>query len=647
MQLLNFILFLVLVFLVVYLPGRLLLRLSGYKFASFLITISSSLVIGLAVFLFGAYLLSWIKIPFTYNLIIPIALLLEFKNSYAEFKRNIKIRNFFTPEALLIVLGSTLMAYTTWNSGTYKNGEMLLYGVNGGDSVYHLALIGSLISNFPPFHPGLAGVLLRGYNFFYDFLISNFAQFYHFNPLDLFFRYFSFLISLILGFSSLSLAKFLKWKKITVLLFIFLMYFVQSFDFFAYYLYRIFNYYYNSAGITQSLGNALDPSIVISASFIFIGFVLLFSKGNKWSFLLPVLVIGVIPQIKIYAGIIFYLGLAAVALWELCRERDTHYSKILILSGVISALVYLPLNYGAGGLMFAPLVIYKNFIDSAWIFNNWHWNVNFPIYVQAHNYIHIAFFYAVAIAVFLITSLGIRVVVLLGIKKVFNKKFYSPQNIFWSVGISGSLLIPSFFIQSISEFSIIQFFWVGYIILLVPTAAILGEKLEKRNKIILTGVFLFLIVLFLPDTLRIINTYSGSPGRISSDIVSKANIISNIPQNEGVIVADRFMIKDKYQDVLASPIVSALSGHAIYYEHELTEFQGIDKITNPRKDNVDKIYQNMVNCSNPITAEQNIINIMRKTNNKYLLILEKNSCTSKFSKLKIVNDEGTSVLYKI
>lgn len=647
MQSFSFILFFVLIFLVVYLPGRLLLRLSGYKFASFLVTFSSSLIVGLAAFLFCTYILSWIKIPFVYNIIIPIVLLLEFKHSYTEFKNKIKIRNLFTHEALLIIFGTALMTYTTWNSGVYKNGEMLFYGVNGGDSVYHLALIKSLISNFPPFHPGLAGILLRGYNFFYDFLISNFVQFYYFDPLDLFFRYFSLSICLMLGFSSLSLTKFLKWGKLTTISFIFLMYFVQSFDFFAGHIYRLFNYYYDSAGITQSLGNALDPSIVISASFVFIGFILLFSKSNKWSFLLPVLVIGVIPEIKIYAGIIFYLGLAAVALWDLYRNRSIYYLKIIILSGAISALVYLPINYGAGELIWAPLQMYKNFIDSAWIFNNWHWNVNFPIFVQAKNYIHIAFFYAVAISIFLITSLGIRIITVLDIKRIFSKKFYSHQNIFWSAGIVGCFLIPSLFLQSVSSFQTIQFFWFGYILLLIPTAVVFGEKLERKSKIIIAATFLVLIFLFLPDTIMIIKAYSDIPAHITTDILRQTEVISKIPQADGIIAIDRIKVKGRYIDAYPSPIISALSGHSIYYENELTSFGKIDKIAATRKENVDKIAENMVNCNNPITAEQNIMNIMKKTNNKYLLVLEKNNCTQKFSQLKIVIEGETSVLYKI
>jgi len=647
MQLLNFILFLILVLLVIYLPGRLLLRLAGYKFNSFVITFTASLIVGIAAFLFSAYLLSWLKLDFLYNLIIPIALILEGKSTLIEIKKKINIKKLTTSELLLVSIGIIVVTYLTWRSGSFQNGNLIFYAVNNSDSIFNLAIIGSLISNFPPFHPGLADIPLRGYHIFYDFLIAEFAKFYHFNVFDLFFRYFALLIALIYGLSSLSLARFLKWNKITALIFIFLMYFAQSFDFFAYYLFRFFNYYYNSAGITQSFAHALDPTVIISIGFVFMGFILLFSKGNKWSFLLPVLVIGVIPQIKIYSAIIFYVGFGMVTLWKLYKDRDLSFLKLFILSGIVSAIVFLPMNYGAGSLIFSPLLIYKNFIDSAWIFNNWHWNVNFPIYVQANNYIHIAFFYAVAIVIFLGTSLGIRVFILLGYKKVFSGKFYNDQNIFWSFSILASFLIPSLFIQSSSIFQNIQFFWVGYIILLIPTAVFLGSCIPKNSKKGLILLFTFLFILFLPDFLRIIKDYSFNPGVLPKSLVDKTELIKKIPTDEGVIAVNRVKVKNLYEDLYGSPLISGLSSRPIYYENQGTEFQGLDKIKGERKMVIDKIAENMVNCSNPIAAEQNIIDIMEKSNNKYLLVLEKNKCTQKFNKLKIVNEEEKSVLYKI
>ena len=647
MFLLNFIFFFILIFLVFYFPGRLLLRITGYKFDNFIITFSSSIIVGIAFFLLTTYILSWVNLAVLYNLIIPVALFFEYKHSFSEFKQKIKIKKELWAETSLIIFGSLTMVYLTWRSGNYQNGDLLFYGVNAQDSIFHLALIGSLISNFPPFHPGLSGVYFHGYHFFYDFLISNFSKFYQINVFDLFFRFFPVLISLMYGLTSFALAKFLKWKKITTILFIFLMYFAQSFDFFAFYIYRFFNLYYNSAGITQSLANILESAVIMSISFIFIGFIFLFSKKTKGSLLVSALVIGIISQISIYSAVLFYTGLFAIAIHNLFKKRNFYYFKVLIFSGVISAIVYLPLNFGAGSLIFSPLMIYKNFIDSAWIFNNLHWNVNYIIYIQNNNYLHIAYFYFIAISIFLITGLGARILIIFDIKKLFNKNFYTPENIFWSSCIMISFIIPSFFIQSVSVFSIIHFFWIGYILLLIPTAFALGAKLEKSGKSFIFLSFLILSILFLPDLIKIVRTYSVEPSIFGSELVKQSKIMSQVPQNEGIIVLNRTKFKDKYVNLYNIPLFSALSGHSIYFESEVAEFKGTDDIIGQRKNNVDKIVENVINCKDSTAAQNNIINVMKNTRNKYLLILNKNNCTQKFNKLKIINEGDKSVLYRI
>ncbi len=646
MQLLNLLLFFFLAFIVFYLPGRFTLRISGYKFGDFIITFTSSLIIGISLFLFLTFILSFIKLDYLFNLVIPFALLFEGKKSYLELKEKVEIRKIVSPEYLLIIIGSLSMSYLTLRSGLYDNGKLVFYGINSADSLFNTSLIYSLISGFPPVHPGLAGVPLRGYHIFYDFLIAEFSKFYHLNVFDLFFRDFALFISVLYGISSLSLGRFLKWKNFTLIIFIILMYFAQSFDFYAYYIYRLFNYYYNSAGIMQSIANMLDPTVIISVGFFFIGFILLFSKGKKWAFFLPALIIGILPEVKIYPSIIFYTGFGIIALWDLYKKRNFQLLKTFILSGIISSIVFLPINFGAGSLVFAPFLIYKNFIDSAWIFNNWHWNVNFPIYVQSHNYIHIAFFYAVAIFIFLFTSLGIRVVVFLKFKKLFSKKFYSLNNIFWLTTILISFIIPSLFVQSSSTFQNIQFFWAGYIILLVPTAYVIGNVIDKNRKLFIISLVIF-FVLFFPDFFKTFMTYSIDPTFIDSGLVEKTKIIRNLPSRTGIIVINRPIIKGTYETLYSSPLIAGISGHPVYYEEEIAQFQGLNNVVDKRKMIIDKIAENMVNCSNPKTAEHNIINLMEESNNQYLLLLKKNTCADKFIKLKLINGKGESALYKI
>ncbi|MCL4378872.1 MAG: hypothetical protein M1409_10970, partial [Actinobacteria bacterium] len=407
-----------------------------------------------------------------------------------------------------------------------------------------------------------------------------------------------------------------------------------------------FNYYFDSAGIIQGFLNILDPSIILVFSFMVIGIILLFSQKNKATIITASVVIGVMPDIKIYAAIIFYIALGVVSLIELVKNKNLSYFVILIMSGIVSAIVYLPINLGAGGLVFAPLLIFKNYIDSAWIFNNWHWNVNFPLYVESHNYIHLAFFYAVSISIFMITSLGIRLIVIKDFKKLFSRKFYSLLNIFWISMFVSAFIIPSFFVQTVSSFSIIQFFWVGYIVLLIPTAFVIGEIFRKQSIRIKIVLAIILVLLFSPGIIELFISYSVNPSTVSPGLIKQITIIKNIPLDEGVMVVDRTKTKNVYVDSYSSPIFSALSGHPIYYEH-VNAFSGIDKILDERKRNIDMIADNVINCSSPEKSEAAVISIMHRTNNKYLLILQNNLCVKQFTKMKIINETQNSVLYKI
>ena len=56
-----------------------------------------------------------------------------------------------------------------------SNNGLVFYSINATDAMYHVSLIGNLMHHFPPTHGGLDGVALRGYHFFYDFLLANFS----------------------------------------------------------------------------------------------------------------------------------------------------------------------------------------------------------------------------------------------------------------------------------------------------------------------------------------------------------------------------------------------------------------------------------------------------------------------------------------
>jgi hypothetical protein len=200
------VLFSVVLFAVFYLPGRFILRKLDYKFQSQIIHFPVSVAVGLSSFIFCTFLLSYLHLDFLYNLFILFPILFELKEMnkiQRKHKGKYRIPIF---KIVLLSAGTFWMTYLMWDSGRIIDGSLVFYAVNSIDAIWHLSLIGNLTHSFPPTHPGLDPITLKGYNFLYDFLLSRFVTFYSFDKLDLFFRLFPPFIAIFYGLSGFAVA---------------------------------------------------------------------------------------------------------------------------------------------------------------------------------------------------------------------------------------------------------------------------------------------------------------------------------------------------------------------------------------------------------------------------------------------------------
>jgi hypothetical protein len=295
-----------------------------------------------------------------------------------------------------------------------------------------------------------------------------------------------------------------------------------------------------TTGIIQSIAHIADPNVVFSAGILFTIFVLIFNAKNVLHIILTSIVIGVLPNIKIYTAVIVFGALFITALISLVRDKNSVYVKIFFLSGLIGGFVYLPVNYGAGKLIFAPFMLYKHFMESAFVFSKFLWGYKYQYYLFHENYLRLAFLMFIAIFLFFVPSLGIKLISIGYLPKLVQKKFYTRPHIFWLSAISIAFIIPSFFIQNVAVFVIIQFLWFGYILLLLPTSIMLGKLLNKANVPIVSGFFGLLIILNIPDNLGAIKAFTNNPMYISREMVYMANFVKKeIPQDKRIILLNR------------------------------------------------------------------------------------------------------------
>lgn len=643
MILLEAIYFLILVFLFLYIPGRFALRISKFPITDSLIRMPLELGIGTSFFIAFVYFLSWLHIDIFYLLVLLPIIFLEIKSSIRLYKKQFISLPLF--ETSIIILGSFIALYITGRSGIEVDGKLFFYGVNSTDAVFHISLIGNLMHHFPPTHAGMAGVSLHGYNFLYDLLVASFAKFFFLHPLDLFFRFFSLFVSIFYGLSSLALARFMKMDKVTTRFFIFLAYFAQGTIFIFHYFHVIYD-----PAIVQPIANIVDPSVIFSVSLLFLSFILFFSTERKSHIAVTAIMLSIIPMIKIYTAFLLFIALAVVTCISVIKNKKEKwlYVTVMILAGMIGGAIYAPINLGVGKLIFAPFLFYSHFMESFAPLNHSDWWLRMLVYFEHKNYIRIVQNYALLLLLFFIPSLSLRLFSIFSIKKVLNKNFYSLPNIFWISAIVLGILIPSFFIQNIAVFVVVQFLWITYFLLLIPAAYGLTSVytfLPKIGKIILvTSV----ILISLPDLVSLISLYSREPVIIPSSTVAIAKEIKLIvPQVSTVLVLNAHKEGNSIQLDYSVPLVSAISQHDVYYEPEVLEFTGLDNEVKARTDLAATIDETLSKCPHLMSTNDFLVSKLKLANISYIVTLKNKPCLTLLPSFTLLSQKGDAALYKL
>ncbi len=640
MIIINFIYFFALLIFAFYIPGYLTLKLFKFSAKEVLINFVLRFSLGISLFMIFTYLLSWIGLEFYYN----IFLLLCISIFIISVRKTLKFdfRKLLSPESLIILAGTILTSYLMWRSGSVENNSLVFYSVNSVDAIYHLSLIGNLKSNFPPTHPGLFGLPLNGYNFFYDLVVAYFSKFYRLDVLDLFFRFFPVVLSIFYGLSGLALGKFMGMKRETQIIFITLLYFAQSFSRFVFP--DKISY---DPGIVQTIANIVDPSVILSVSLLFAFYILIFSVKTKYSFILSAIIISVLPMIKIYTGFLAFLSIGIIFIINFLRSRSLHLLPVILVGGIVFAATYLPINFGSGKLIFAPNLLYRHYLESISAIYGLDWYQRLLVFEAHNNYIKIIFYkFILILPLFYLPSLGLRLINFIHLKKLLDKSLYTEKNMFWGFLILLSFLIPSFFIQSTAVFVVLQFLWIGYFILLIPTAYSLARILGNINNLKLGIIILGIVVLSLPDNLRLLNLYSNNPYKVDLDLVDVSKELAKIPKDQSILLLNVEKTGDVYQAPYLAPIISGLSEHSVYFEPELMEFGGIDEEIKTRKKNAGDINELLIKCQDGGDLEADLGRRLKEINSSYILDLKKTPCFDKLENIELIYKNSNYALYK-
>jgi len=493
---------------------------------------------------------------------------------------------FFKNNLSLIVL--LLIGTVSWSLSMVKSGLTYSYGLgfwgpNGHDGIWHLAIIERL-SNFSLASPVFAGEPIRNYHLGFGILTALIHRITSINISVLYFQILPIVFSLLIG---LLVYKFMiKWRgsKKEAWWSLFFVYFGSGFGFIITFL--------RSGVVTgesmfwsqQAISTLVNPPFALSLIFILSGFIFLISyleHRHLKDMILSSLFLGLLIQIKSYAGVLVLLGLGVSALWQIIRKKEFSLLRVLILSSSISFVIFFPfINQSSKMLVFQPfwfletMMTYSDRLGWARFYSA------MTTYKMGKIWFKEILAYGTAFVIFLVGNMGSRIVGFYIFVKMLKKEMkFGEVEVFILSIIFFAVAIPMFFVQKGTPWNTIQFFYY-FLFFFSLFAGISLSRLLNKTKPIFKNVLLFLILsLAFLGGWSTLGHYlpSTPPAKLSNEEHTALKYLAGQP--DGVVLTypfDSFKAKEAELNAprplslyVSSAYVSAFSKKTVFLEDEV------------------------------------------------------------------------------
>jgi len=559
--LLKLVLFVILNIAFFVIPGWYFIRLAGFK-ESFFEKIIFGEIVGIVFFSLSVLVLKIFNLSlFFYFPIVIIFLIkakfgLDLKRAKPFFKKNIFV-------LLFIFLSSVLQNLPLFLSGIQSKTEGLIFTSDWAfrDFSWHWALAGELKKGVLPTNPVFKGKPLKGYHFLFDLLLSGFQQLSGISFLDLLYRFFPFLISILFGsVIFLFVRKF--FEKKTALLTVFLSYLGGSFAYLAPLISsQVQDWGESTFWVSQTFSMATQPHFLFSIIFLLAGLMLLENKKNKKTCVISAFLFSSAVIFKAYALFVVVPGLMITGTYKFLKNKKTDYLFTTGLTLLLILFAFLPLNSGGKNFFWSPLWFPTKMVENPDRLNKIDWILKEQHYRLTNNFLRLWQLKIYELIIFIIGNLGIRVLGLLGIYLALRKKVKKSFIVFLISGIVVVFVFPLLFLQTGTVWNSIQTWYYLLVLLNIFTGFFLSFLIDKNKNLIIIVVVL-LILLSLPTTIKFfININKADKLVVSEQKIQLLQMLKKRTAEKSVIV----FYPSEW--VNSSSIVSALSERRAFLAH--------------------------------------------------------------------------------
>ncbi|MDP3994786.1 MAG: hypothetical protein Q8P91_03065 [bacterium] len=483
----------------------------------------------------------------------------------------------------LLFAGSVSWSLTMVKSGLNYSYGLGFWGPNGHDGIWHLAIIERL-SKFSLASPVFAGEPIRNYHLGFDLLAAFLYKLTGISINTLYFQILPIIFSLLIG---LLVYKFVvKWRgsKKEALWSLFFVYFGSGFGFIITFL--------RSGVITgesmfwsqQALSTLVNPPFALSLIFILSGFIFLINYlKNKHlkDIILSSLFLGLLIQIKSYAGVLILLGLGVSSLWQLIKNKEFTLFKVLILSSLISFVIFFPfIKESSKMLVFQPFWFLETMMTYSDRLGWERFYSAMTTYKMGKIWLKEILAYSTAFVIFLVGNMGSRILGFYVLVKIIKKEIkLGGFEVFVLSIIFFAVAIPMFFVQKGTPWNTIQFFYY-FLFFFSLFAGISLSGLLNKTKFIFKRLLLILVLTFAFlggwSTLRHYLP-STPPAKLSNEEYKALKFLAKQP--DGVVLTypfDSFKSKEAELNAprplylyVSSAYVSAFSKKTVFLEDEV------------------------------------------------------------------------------
>ncbi len=541
---LFFVYYIFAIFIAFYLPGSFFIY--KLKLAKFQETVLS-FILGMVLWAWQGMVFGYLNLRFLSYIYLATFFIYWIKekrlNSFRLKKINYKKLDFTL--ILIILIGVVSQLTSVWFNGVLTQGSLFFCCGTWPDNVLNIAITNQVVIHFPPFEPGMYGRYIQNYHYWDSIVMGELVRVFKLPLIPTNYQYMTVFISLFLGLTGIVFAKTLNLGKIFTRWLVFLLYFGADLVWLMVLFLRgrqIFNMHPMESGqqFLENLPRAFSIVVLFAAFSLFLIWVK--KKDLRFGVILS-LVFSSLVGFKIYTGLLIFPGLGILTLYGIWKKQYK-YLLLFLFTSILSAVIYLPVNAGAGGLFYSGTWRFDDFIVQGYFGKLNNLELARRVYIAHSSWLRVLEYELIYSALFFTATFGTKMLGLIQTKKSLSR-FPKELHLLLIPGFIISLILGSFFLQRSGGSNTFNFLVSIFIVGSIYTALSLDYWTANRKKILAIIIVAIILIFTLPRGIdqayeNLVNIKEGNALKITKQELNGLAFLRGIKTGQLILVDPAF-----------------------------------------------------------------------------------------------------------